>query len=96
MEHIRTLLPAVLKKRGLHEHAIAALVIHHANLWIGQKLPAMRNELTARAFTNTVLVIAAAHSTAAQECQQAATELITHLKHGIPEAGLTDVRIVRE
>src|SRR5690349_5881394 len=39
MDHIFTVLPGVLRKRGLQEHAEGALIVLRAQKWIGARLP---------------------------------------------------------
>ena len=70
VEHIRSLLPKVLRKRGLIEHANAALVILKAREWIAGHLQDFENDLHPQKFRDGVLTIACAHSIASQECQQ--------------------------
>lgn len=70
VEHIRNLLPAVLRKRGLQKHADASLQVFRANRWLQQHLPKYADSIRATTFTeDRILLIECDHAIAAQECR---------------------------
>ncbi len=95
MDHVASILPAVLRKRGLGKHADAALVAHTARSWLTVKLPEHAQELSVRSFKDGELIVACGHSIAAQECQALAHELKTYLTAELPHACVASVRLVR-
>jgi hypothetical protein len=94
MDHIRTVLPKVLRKRGLHAHAQAAVVTLRAQEWIAGALPAFAGQIAAETFSQGTLSLKAKSSIAAQECRLLFPELTAFLEH---ECGVTvrDVRLHR-
>jgi len=80
MQHIRDLLPGVLKKRGLHDHAEASLAVFHAQQWLAEHLPQCWDALCASALRDGTLTVTALHSVAAQECQEHAQALLEYLR----------------
>ncbi len=95
MEHIFKLLPGVLQKRGLQEHAVSALVVHRARSWIAEQLPSAAPYLEVLKINDGTLFIACTHSIAAQECQAALSDLRSFLQQECPFAVIRDVRLAR-
>jgi len=91
MDHVRTVLPRVLRKRGLQKHADAALVLLHACEWIQGHVRAHAASLHPRHVKDAILVISADNSIAAQELQVQKDALLQVLQ----EQGCTNVREVR-
>lgn len=93
MDSLQSLLPKVLKKRGLHGQATASLVVHLANQWLSEHLGPLGPQLRAEKCEQGVLVISAENSIAAGELVQRQEELLRALdaqKH----SGL-QLRVVR-
>ncbi|OGJ56602.1 hypothetical protein A3D88_02370 [Candidatus Peribacteria bacterium RIFCSPHIGHO2_02_FULL_52_16] len=86
MDSIRSLLPKVLRKRGLHAHAEASLVVHRSTLWIREQLPALAADIHVEKLQDATLIIRCKNSVAAQECQMLASKLKTYLEQ---ECGIT-------
>ncbi|ALM09801.1 MAG TPA: hypothetical protein DEB30_03925 [Candidatus Peribacter riflensis] len=93
MDRLSHILPAVLQKRGLTQHADAALVLHRASAWLSEHLPAHRTILTPRALQEDgTLLIECDQSSAAQECLAALPHLKIFLRE---ECGFLPVRTIR-
>ena len=95
VEHIRSLLPKVLRKRGLIEHANVALVILKAREWIAGHLQDFENDLHPQKFRDGVLTIACAHSIASQECQQRSADLLSFLHIVCEGIVVEQIRMIR-
>ncbi|MDO8649543.1 MAG: DciA family protein [Candidatus Peregrinibacteria bacterium] len=95
MDHIGSILSKVLKKRGLHGHAEASLVVHRAQEWINDHLPLVAAALHPRTFTDGTLIIAADHAIALQECQMEIPALQTWLTAEAHPALVKDIRLLR-
>ncbi|KKW38599.1 hypothetical protein A2454_06740 [Candidatus Peribacteria bacterium RIFOXYC2_FULL_55_14] len=95
VEHIRSLLPKVLRKRGLTEHANAALVIFKAREWIAGHLQDFENDLHPQKFRDGVLTIACVHSIASQECQQRSEDLLSFLRVVCEGIVVEQIRMIR-
>jgi len=95
MDHIRTLLPKVLRKRGLHDQADAALVVYHAQRWLVEHLPSFQKELSVTHYKDGSLVITSSHSIAAQECKAVQEDLCSYLREECDHSGIKEIRINR-
>jgi len=95
MDSLRSLLPNVLRKRGLYAHASATLVTYQAQRWLEQELPAFKGAIAATRFANAVLSLTCTNSIAAQECHQLLPSLKEFLARECPDAALSEIRIVR-
>lgn len=96
MDHIRTLLPKVLNRRGLMKEATASMIVFRAGEWLARELPGFTDFLFARKFQNGELVVATRHSIAAQECQQRTTDLLHYLQQECGHAEVARIRLIRE
>ncbi len=93
MDHLRTILPSVLQKRGLKQHADAALVLHRANAWLSEQFPLLRGSLSAHSLEEDgTLLIACDKPAAAQECLPSLPHLKVFLRE---ECGFSPVRSIR-
>ncbi|MBI3331347.1 DUF721 domain-containing protein [Candidatus Peregrinibacteria bacterium] len=95
MDSLRSVLPKILAKRGLKEHAEAALVVHKAQLFLESVLPTLSSGIHAEKLERGTLMIAVANSIAAQECQQLSGRLLEHLKAECPGVAVAEIRIRR-
>ncbi|MBI3618994.1 DUF721 domain-containing protein [Candidatus Peregrinibacteria bacterium] len=75
MDSLQSVLPKVLRKRGLYAHAQSAQVVHLAQRWLEQALPSFAAFVRVHTLSHATLTIACSHSIAAQECQQVAPML---------------------
>lgn len=96
MDHISSLLPKVLQKKGLTSHCEASLIIHHAEAWISSNLHVFQADLRPKKFADGVLVIDCSNSVAAQECHQRAQELLTFLRESVGSDAVSDIRVSRD
>lgn len=95
MDRVRFVLPKVLAKRGLKEHAVGALVTHKAQQFLTHQLPALADTFSVTKLDRGTLVITVTHSIAAQECQQLSGRLCEYLKAECPDATVLEVRVMR-
>ena len=94
MQSVRSLLPKVLRNRGLHVHAEASLVVHRAVIWIREQLPALAGDIHIEKLQDATLIIRCKNSVAAQECQMLAPKLKEYLaKESL--GTVQEVRIMR-
>ncbi|MFH0770646.1 MAG: DUF721 domain-containing protein [Candidatus Peregrinibacteria bacterium] len=94
IEHLRDLLPAVLKKRGLQAQAEAALVCHRTRVWLQEQNPTLAAYATVQSFHDGVLLIKSPHSVASQELQMVSPDLLSFLQLGGHQS-VKEIRIVR-
>ena len=89
------LLPKVLRKRGLADHANAALATHRAQGWLHKELPALRGMARVLCLQGGELQIGCSHAIAAQECQACVEGLLAYLQENCPGVVIRSVRVVR-
>ncbi len=95
MDSLRSILPKVLKKRGLDKHAQASRVTYLAQLWLEKALPRMKEAIDVKSFTRGVVIIRCKHGIAAQECHHQVSSLLDHLRHECPGLAIDDVQLTR-
>lgn len=95
MDSLSSILPRVLHKRGLHGHAMAAMVTHRALAWLRAALPHCIDQLRVESLTDGVLMISARHPIAAQECMPLLPSLTDYLRRECKGCSLREVRVVR-
>lgn len=95
MDRLSTLLPKILRQRGLHEPFSAGLVVLRAQEWIGAHLPQHAATLRVTTFVDGVLSIDAHHSIALHECQMASPQLQSALSRLSDGITVTEVRVRR-
>ena len=96
MDHIFTVLPGVLRKRGLHEHAEGALMVLRAQRWIDIRLPHLQAVIRVQKFQENTLHIVCTHSIAIQECQGFIVDLQSYIRSEGLFQGTIQVRIARQ
>lgn len=95
MDSVRSLLPKVLRRRGLYEHAAASFVTLKAQEWLTVELSACKGTITVPRFSQGVLEIECANSIAAQECRSIVPVLLDYLARECEGISVKDVRIGR-
>ncbi|MBI2635833.1 DUF721 domain-containing protein [Candidatus Peregrinibacteria bacterium] len=95
MDSLASILPGVLRKRGMHGHAVAALVTLKATEWLRAALPALADQFKIERVSDGVLTIAAVHSVASQECLPLLPALKEFLNRECDGAKISGVRMVR-
>ena len=95
MDRLSSILPKVLRKRGLQEHAVGALVVLRASAWIAMRLPELAGMVRVRSFKEGTLHIVCTHSVAVQECQGLIANLHHYLRSECDVSGIIDIRIAR-
>ncbi len=96
MDHLSSILPRVLHKRGLHKHALAALAVHKATEWLQAALPGLADQFHIEHLQDGTLTIACGHSIASQECLPLLPSLTEYLQRECVGAGVREVRLVRK
>lgn len=96
MDSVRSILPKVLEKRGLHESAKAARVLTLAEAWLQKRFPALSQPRLWHMLhcKNGEVTIAVDHAIAGQEIQLAAPDLQHYLHEQVQQSLV--VRVVRE
>lgn len=95
MDSLSSILPRVLQKRGLHGHAMAAMVTHRAQEWLHAALPHCIAQLHVESLKDGVLTIASAHPIAAQECMPLLPSLTEFLQRECKGCTVREVRMIR-
>ena len=97
MDKLGTILPGVLQKRGLKDHAQASVVVHLAELWIEKHLPHISASLHAVTLRDgSSLILESTNSIAAQEMMPHLDPLLRYLKSEAPQHALREIRVIRE
>lgn len=95
MDSVRSVLPKILAKRGLKDHAQAALITHKAQKFLEGVLPTLADAIHVDKLERGTLIISVGHSIAAQECQQLFPRLREYLQKECPEVPVLEVRVMR-
>ncbi len=95
MDSLRSILPKVLRKRGLEGPAMAGLVIFRAQEWIELAMPEHRGAITAKTLSHGTLEISCANSIVAQECRFLLPQLLDFLRRECPDTSIAEARITR-
>jgi hypothetical protein len=96
MQQLGSILPAVLRKRGLFDHAESSQGIRAVQEWLEREVPAALGAVQALKIRDGVLQVACRHSIAAQECQSAGVALFDYLRKEFPDMVVSELRIIRE
>lgn len=80
MDHISSLIPSVLRKRGLYDEAQASMVVFRAKKWLQEHRPDRASSLEPKRLMTGILFIEAAHSLSAEEQTLLAAELLPFLQ----------------
>lgn len=95
MDRLFSVLPKVLRKRGLHEHAEGALVVLRAQRWLEGRFPSLLGSIRVQKYQEHVLHIQCSHSIALQECQGSIPDLKDFLCKDCAFTALSDVQVSR-
>jgi hypothetical protein len=95
MDSLRSLLPKVLRKRGLHKQAEASLVVFRAQEWLEKLLPRHGKAIEVGQLSHAVLSIRCSHGIAAQECRHLLPSLRDYLAKECPDAVISEIRLIR-
>lgn len=95
MDSLSSILPKVLHRRGLHRHAVAALVTHKAFDWLRAAVPHCIDQLHVDSLKDGVLTISTTHPIAAQECMPLIPALTDFLTRECKGASVREVRLMR-
>jgi len=95
MDSLRSILPKVLRKRGLHGQATAGLVTYRAEQWLQKSLPKLQGTIHVQEFSDAVLTVECANGIALQECQFLLPSLSGSLSKECSEAFVREIRVIR-
>lgn len=95
MDSLRSVIPGVLRKRGLFKHAEASHVTFSAQRWIEMMLPRFKGDIAVQELSDATLTISCRHSIASQECTPLITELQEYLAHEFPTSRILEIRLIR-
>ena len=96
MDHISTLLPKVLRKRGLKDEVDASQITFVAQRWLTESLPDFSEAITVTKYAEKTVFIEVKHSIAAQECYACTDDLLHYLKNKHPGLPIERIRILRK
>jgi hypothetical protein len=95
MDSLQSILPKVLRKRGLHGHAGAAHVTFKAQEWINTALPGVAQYLKVSTLKDGTLTVASQNGVASQECLQMIPSLKDFLSRECKDAAVREIRLER-
>lgn len=95
MDSLHSILPKVLRKRGLHVQASASLVTYAAQKWLSSALPHLADAISVTRFSHACLSISCRHSIAAQECLPLLPGLKEYLARECKSLRVDDIRLLR-
>ena len=95
MDRAFSILPKVLRHRGLADAAYSGLILQRASEWIREELPDHAASLRPTQLKDGVLLIEGSHSIAVAESSERCQELLTYLASTVPEAPVRSVRVIR-
>lgn len=93
MDRLGNVLPGVLRKRGLFQHAHASSVVIRAQEWLGKHVAV--EGVKALSFKDNTLQISCENSIGLQECQMAVESLKTYLEQEFRMKELPSIRLSR-
>ena len=95
MQHIKSLIPKVLGRRGLKDQAAASHIVYCAKKWLKKHHPILNEQYTVVTFAEAELCIRVENSIVAQEMAQLAELLKKHL-NAISDITVESIRIIRK
>ena len=95
MDHLGSVLPTVLNKRGLRTHAQAAHVVLFATEWIVSNKNALSRDIHVQSLQHGSLVVECTHSIVLEEMHSASAALLDALVEAFDSKTITDIRLVR-
>lgn len=95
MDRVSSLIGKVLRKRGLHEHAVSAHVVHAATTWLEARSPTLATSTLVKNLKNGVLTLECSHAIALQEAQAGSRELLFHLQETFGPTLVVQIRVER-
>lgn len=96
MDRVFSVLPKVLNKRGLQQHAEGALVVHRVERWVSKRLPDLGACVHVKKVQDGVVFLTCTHSVALQECRALIPDLKAYIASECAFAKISDVRIARD
>ncbi len=95
MDSLRSILPKVLRKRGLHIQVQASHVTHLAQEWLDKTLPDLVGTLSVERLRHATLVITCRHGVAAQECVPVLPALKEYLRRECGPSTVAEIQLLR-
>src|SRR5690348_11175791 len=79
MDRLFSLIPKVLHRRGLQEHAESALVVHRVEQWLQTRVPELTSSIRVQKVQNGALFLSCSNSVVLQECKALQADLMAYL-----------------
>lgn len=95
MDHVSSLIPSVLRKRGLYDEAHASMIVYRAQKWLLDTHPEAAQALHPHALKDGILTLRADNDAAEREGSLFATALLSFLQSG-EENTVREVRVTRK
>ncbi|TSC60640.1 MAG: hypothetical protein Greene041662_191 [Candidatus Peregrinibacteria bacterium Greene0416_62] len=95
MDHLSSLIPKVLRKRGLYDEANASMIVYRAKKWLEESHPEPASMLQPHALKDGTLTVICEHSLAQQEGTLLAPELLRFLQRDDQNA-VREIRFIRK
>ncbi len=95
MDSLKSILPKVLRKRGLHTQATASMVTYRAEEWLKKSLPRHQEAIRVLELSDAVLTIECANGIALQESRFLTPALVAYLSQECKDALVREIRVIR-
>ncbi|MFA6038981.1 MAG: DciA family protein [Candidatus Peribacteraceae bacterium] len=95
MDSLKSILPKVLRKRGLHAHAVASMVTYRSQKWLKESLPRLKDAIAVHELSDAVLTVECGNGIALQECRFQIPALTAYLSRECPETPIREIRVIR-
>jgi hypothetical protein len=95
MDSIRSILPKVLRKRGLEGHATSTHVAFRAQGWLEEHLPQFHGKISVAEFSHAILRVSCSNGIVAQECRSLLSDLHSFLESEFPAVHVEQIQFLR-
>ncbi len=95
MQRVASILPSVLRQRGLDQAFVTGFVVLKAQEWINEAMKTHAPSLQVHSYADGVLLIDAKHSIALQEMVMRTDDIQDWLNKEIPSLKVATVKVVR-
>lgn len=96
MDKVSSLIGSILAKRGLRDHAEAAMFTHRISAWLAERHPGLRSMVKIGSVRDGIVSLECKHSIALRECQDLLPELQAFIASQPDWMGGIRVRIARD
>lgn len=96
MDSVKTLLPKVLKKRGMYDVMMATHLLRETEQWIAVAAPDFLDAIHVKTFANGIITIEADNAIAMMALNPLRSTCIAHLQKILPECAVSQIKITRK